>query len=328
MFRKIEQKYKKIFMVLTIGLAAVCFWLYCYDYVQQEQQRAALERAIQKARPYEKELRELKKSLSEQENNIEYVSDQASIMVGFLVSDEGDIPYIEEKAEEYGFRPVIVVDCTSDMENILACVEVLDPEWEVMLYAPEFSSEIHEDVVSVKKTLQSFGRKDTGLFFLRNGYDTEPNLQLIAQSGFVGYTLYHDSPISGQTEDGYVYFDYSYIRTDNTAISDRLSQCYSAKTSFLLTLDMKSIHSEALPEKTVTEILDQTQALSMQEDCSFATVDEVVSELSKINRKKAKKQKEYEEQIFAAEERMEELERMIDEIYSAWDADEVGSDTP
>ncbi len=310
-----EQILKVVGIVLTVALVAGMCWVYFRDRREQDRQAAAWESLADAALPYEKEKRELEQELSQLQEAAQYVPEHADLMIGFLVSDASDMAYVREKSAQYGFSPIIVIDCTANTASIASCLEAVEAGWEILLYTPEFSDEIHASVVFTKQLVESMGKQDTGIFLLRNGYHTEHHVSLLAESGFVGYATYHDSPVSGQTEDGLVYFDYSLVRSGGTVTSDRLAEAYAKKAAFLVVLDMAGMQSGALTDKNVTAILDDAQKYAAHEDCSFSTVADTVATLSEINQIEADNRAEHAARVAAIEARLGELDAIISGIY-------------
>ncbi|MCD7864408.1 MAG: hypothetical protein LUG61_13105 [Lachnospiraceae bacterium] len=301
--------------ILCILVAAVLVFMYDTNRQQEKAQTAALQALQDELQPYEAELQELRAELSELEAGVSYTSAEADIMVGFALSGMSDLSYIGEKAEAYGFAPVLVIDCTMEMEDIEAIVDAADKDWEIMLYASDFSEESNENVVVVMDYLESIGREHTGVFFLRSDYSSARNIQLLIEDGFIGYTGYSDSPTAGQTEDGLIYFDYSYLTASGTTITSRLASLYSSKSTIIVAFDMASINSGSLSETYVVSLFDTLQNYAEKEDCSFCTAADAVQELSEVNSIEAANQEAYEEQAAEIQERMEELKETIAQIY-------------
>ncbi len=311
-----------ICIALCVLATALIGYLYYTDQQQEKAQTAALESLQEEVEPYETKLRELQAELTDLGDDVSYSAEEAGIMVGFVISEESNLTYIEEKAATYQFSPVLVLDCTMDMEVIEAIIEAADEDWEIMLYAPNFSEDVNEDVLAMLSYLESIEREQCGVFFLRTDYNSEANLQRIVEDGFVGYTSYHESsPVAGQADNGMIYFDYSYLTTTGTAVTSRLYSLYSSKSSMIVTFDMASIDSGALPETYVTSLLDVLQTYASQEDCAFITVAEAVSELSQVNSVEADNQAAYEEQAAVIEAQIEELKETIAGIYEKWGAE-------
>lgn len=301
--------------ILCILVAAVLVFMYDTNRQQDKAQTAALQALRDELQPYESELRELQAELGSLEEDVSYTSEEAGIMIGFVPSDTSDLSYIVKKAETYGFTPVLVIDCTMEMEDVEAIVGAADEDWEIMLYASDFSEESNEDVVSVMDYLESTGREHTGIFFLRSDYSSAGNIQLLVEDGFIGYTYYSDPPTAGQTEDGLVFFDYSYLTASGTTITSRLASLYSRKSAMIVTFDMASINAGSLSETYVISLFDTMQSYADKEDCSFITVADAVLELSEVNAIEAANREACEEQAAEIQARIEELQEIIAEIY-------------
>jgi len=309
--------------VLCVLVAAALGILFYTNQQKEKAQTAALESLQEEVEPYESELRELQAELDDLKNDVSYSSEDASIMVGFVLSDASDVSYIKEKAKTYQFSPVIVIDCTMGMEEIEEIIKAADGDWEIMLYASNYSESVNEDVLSVLSYMESAEKKDTGILFLRADYSSESNIELLAEDGFLGYTSYHEeSPASGQTDTGMVYFDYSYLTSSGTGVTSRLYSLYNSKSSMIVTFDMASINSGSLSETYVDGLLENMQYYTEYDDCSFSTVADVVQELSQINSVEADNQAAYEKQSEEIQKRIDELEDIIAGIYEKWDMEE------
>ena len=308
-----ENIWKILILVLLLSMLIGLFvWVYVDEKLTEESWSAA----IAEAEPYEREKRELEQELNELKETLKYSSDEMRLMIGFLVSDTDDYSYIRLKSEEYGFNPVIVLDCMSDVDHIASLVEAADAKWEIMLYADSFSSDVAESAKIAKAKIAFLNRSDTGIFLLRRDLDTVSNVASLLDGGFIGYTTYQNSPYFGQNENGSVYIDYSYVRQNTTAIFDRIQTCYYAKSSSLIVLDMDGIAKEDLTEDDVIQILNEVRTTAEKDDCSISTVSEVVAELSQINQIKAEAQAAYDIRAAEIEARINELDKITRNIYA------------
>ncbi|MCD8238764.1 MAG: hypothetical protein LUC92_05455 [Clostridiales bacterium] len=311
-----------ICIVLCVLLAILLVCMIITDKRSEKAQSETIEEFSAKSETYEDEQQELKRKLTDLRNSVNYTAETAKIMTGFVVSETSDISYIKEKAAAYGFTPVVVIDCTKETDFIKQITEELDRSWEIMLYAPTFSAEINEKVLSVISYLHSVSREHCGIFLLREGYNTSANIELLLNEGFIGYTVYNDLPKSGQANDDSVYFDYSFLTSSGTVISNRLPSLYNDKASMIVAFDMASINSGVLTDNYVVSLLDNIQSHVENGDCSFAAAAAVVSELSKINMTEAERQAEYEKEIRELQERIDELDDIIHDIYTELDAEQ------
>ncbi len=261
------------------------------------------------------ERNELRNQLSKLEKEVVYYGESTKIMVGFAVTSTSDISYIREKSEIYQFSPILILDCTMTVSNMMTIIETADTDWEIMLYAPSITDETGIVFETVKKQLETNGRKVGSVVFSRIKSISEKEIALLQTVGFDGYTVYHDSPVSGQSTTGLVYFDFSRITSGEMSVEDRLSPCYSKKASMLYIFDMESIRLGDISEEKVTAFMGTLAEYSKKEGCSFATLSETVIELSKINQVKFEIETFRLEEIESIKNRMSELDDLISQIY-------------
>ncbi len=312
-----KKRIKKIISVI-ISVCVIAAVLCTALYEEAEQRKAAEKWDIiaQKAVPYEKELWQIEDELLEMKKNTAYISERAEIVVGFLASEISDIEYIRQKAELYSLKPVLVIDCTGDMQSIEDLIYRADNSWEIMLYASDFSEKTSEKIAYVKAYMKSMGKADCGIFFIRRADMSSDNRDMLMELGFEGYTSFHDYPQAGQRENGTIYFDYSHIKSSDTSVEARLSMCYSGRASMIYIFDMESLHNGSLSENSVTSNLRILQSYASRKNCTFATVAEVAEELSSIRRVEAENKALYEEKAAPMKARIAELRRIIRDIYS------------
>ncbi len=305
--------------VLTVFLAAVFVVFIGGVYVWESNSEADYKNAHkeyrEKTEGYELERDELMNELNELEKEFIYCGDSTNIMVGFAVTSAADIEFIRAKSEMYGFSPTIVVDGTMNVSHILPLVETADADWEIMLYSPSLTGSTGSMLGAVKTQLEMLGRKVSSTVFLRIQGITPADSLMIKSSGFSGYTLYNDAPMSGQSEDGNVYFDFSRIATGAITIEDRLSLCLAQNASMIYVFEMDSIRSGIISEEQFAAYMAKLIEYSEKENCSFATVTETAAKLSLINQKKAELTAARDAQIKAVEKRVEELNGLIADIY-------------
>ena len=110
-------------------------------------------------------------------------------------------------------------------------------------------------------------------------------------------------------------FDYSYLSSSGTSVTSRISAMYNNKASMLYAFDLASRNEGLLTEAYVAELLDTLQSYTEKDNCSYSTVADVVEKLSEINSIEADNQESYEEQAAEIQERIDELEDTISEIY-------------
>ncbi len=307
-----------VLIILCVVLAALLAGMMYVSKQSEKAKEAEAEELKAQAKQYEDELAQIRGDLSVREKSITYDSDTAEVMVGFLISEENDIDYIKSVAEEFYFRPVLIVDCKGDLSNVKTLIHAASGTgWEIMLTATSFSESINANVVEVLSYMKSIDAKDSGVFLIRNDSYTNKNVQLLIDDGFIGYTKYNQTtPAAGVTDDGYVYFDYSYLQSMKTSVADRLYSLCANKTALIVVFDMKSMHSGDVTEDYAARLLELLKEYEENGQCQIASVEEVVLELSGANATEEERRANYEEYAAEQQPRIDELEKMIREIYS------------
>ncbi|MCD8049976.1 MAG: hypothetical protein LUG52_10395 [Clostridia bacterium] len=312
-------------VIRNVILIAVCVLLaallagmmYLSEQSDKERKEVAEELQAQ-AKQYEREIAEIRSNLSQMEKSITYSGDMAEAMVGFVVSKEADLDYIKTVSEEFDFEPVVIVDCTEGLSDVRDLLDTAcDARWEIMLTASSFSENVNSDVVEILSYIKDIGARSADVFLLRNDSYTNKNVQLLIDDGFVGYTKYNQStPMAGVTDEGYVYFDYSYLQSMQTSVSDRLYSLCANKTALIVAFDMDAVNSGSVTDDYVAALLERLGDYATEGQCRIASVEEVVIELSSANKTEEERRAEYEEYAAQQQVRIDELEEIVREIYS------------
>ncbi len=310
-----KRKIVNVICLVLIVILAVIFGVLAYSSQKEEmRERERLQQIADQVQPKEAELRDLQEELVEMEKQISYESDMARIMVGFVISQQDDIDYIRELSAEYGFSPVLVLNCALDAGEVAERIALAaNTGWEIMLTASPFSMEA---IDVARAGLWDAGLQDSGVFLLRYEDFSANHTEMLLKKGFVGYTRYHeDIPTDGCTDDPMVYFDYSYIQTAGTTVGSRLAALYDSKASLILVLDMDAVHRHALLKEEIEELLDWTKEYTDQDDCTWATIGEVVAGLLETGAIEAERRNTYDQYAVEQLNREEELRKGIEGIY-------------
>ncbi len=301
-----------ISILLLVGMSVLLF----LNNQKQQNIASALAALEAEAAPYQSQKSELQKTATEIKRGIYYERDKARLMVGFTVSEPTDASYIRELSAQFGFSPICILDCSTELESIKACIDACEPEWEIMYYAELLNEASINKAKSISEYLSGVSGKDTGVFFLRGDSQSKAGISLLRENGFSGYTLYHDNPTSWQSENGLVYFDYSHIRTEGSFSAARLAECYANKISMLFVFDLPSIKSDTLSKEKVLSVCEELSKYASYDDCDYATVSETL-EVHSVIQDNVKEQKETQEKLLSElQVQIDELNRKINEIYS------------
>ncbi len=313
--------------ILTIALIVLLIGIILFtNYIEQNEEAARKEHQnalSEQIRPYRQEIDALSAELKILKDTYTYTSKHADLMIGFVAYEVSDLTYMQEKAEIYQFHPVLVIDCREDIETLRQLLDAADTSWEVLLYSPIYNDQIGQTISQVQAHLKASQRDDCKLFLFRSNETDMTLSEILKKHGMVGYLTYHNMPSAGQNENGTIYLDYSYLKTDHytsqaiSVIDDRMGQWYANKASMLCILDMSIIKSDAITEDHVTNVLNLFMKFASKENASFSTVADVVAKLSQFNQLQAESAAELEQRSAAIKARIEELKTIINSLYQS-----------
>lgn len=312
-----KERVRNIICIVLAGVTAVAIGIFAFLSAQAERDYStALKSVAEEAQPYEEELHALQKELKETEA-FSWSSDTAKIMIGYSIELGVDIEFVSTQAEEYGFEPVLILDCCQDFDTLAYLLYMASgTNWEVMLTASDFSDQVMEDAPELRAYLERYELQGTGVFLFMDGDDSEENIQCLMDNDFIGYaTLNAESPSSGYTEDGLVYFDCAYVQTGSELSADEMNALFLDKSFLLIAFDMSSIHAGTLSSQNVTGILDTLQPLAEEGEFLFSSVSDVADELVQLGAS----QEDYDETLLQKQERIAELKTLLEEIYNGFD---------
>ncbi len=307
--------------VIALTVSAILFAGMVF-FIYQEEQKAAenaerLEMLNQKTYAYRQEKAELEDQLKRLEQDSVYVSEKAMLMIGFILSGDSDLDYITQKAEQYQFAPVLLIDCTKDSEEIFRLMTEADKTWDVIFYAPIYTEELKQQIMSTRTNLEGLPINDTGLLFISGEPSKEKLQAVVADCGLIGYAEYSDSPTSGQNEDGSVFFDYTHFKLSHystetiPAIEERLYACIDHRAAMLCLFDMNHINSSIGVKKFADTILETIKKQDAKSQI-LSTASDVVNELTTFNLHNEELGKINAKRRGEIESRIDELEALID----------------
>lgn len=299
---------------IVLGVALV-LGLYM-DRKEEQQKSAQLARQNEEAQPYEKEIKKINVQMEERKQELSYISDTAKLLVGYRMYVPENLAMIQKQAETYGFSPIIVLDCGTELEQLTTLIQTVAGEgWDIMLTGSPTVDEFDEKVTKVRDVMGKLGISDTGVFLLRDSDYSEENVEILVANGFKGYTCYSSEVTNGCEEDGTVYFEYWYYKQDSSLLKDKMEQMVSGRKTMIVVFGLESLQTDDLSEEDIEKALDLTKGYVEDGKMVYSSTAEVVHELSNINEIKAQRQAEYEEYAAQQQEKIAELKEKIDQIY-------------
>ncbi|MDO4341056.1 MAG: hypothetical protein Q4C91_23770 [Eubacteriales bacterium] len=267
---------------------------------------------------YEAELNEIRSNLAERRVEIGESSDCGKVLVGYCVTSKVELALVNEHEEKYGFVPVIVLDCTMDealLTELLAGMQGKD--YEVMLTGTPYSAEVLNTADSVRELLPEYGFDDDVSFLLRGADDVIENLDELYEHGYSGLVRYDDSAKNGLTDKGVPFIAYNFI-SNNDQLSGGLDLVIQNKSAIIMVFDFNSMEDGKLSEADMTTALDDIQKQVSDETLVYSSAKEVLEQIRAGDDLEKVKKQEYEEYAAAQQERIDELEEKIHNIYSEW----------
>ncbi len=305
---------KIIGIALAASVAVGLIGVYYYDKSKTQVRFDEWKQFQNDTAEYRKEINKITDEINDLHKSVKYFGDSAKLMVGFSVSDKSDIDYIRQKTDIYGFDPVLVIESDIELDDVPQAVKSADKSWEVMLQLPSLSDRSITRVASLKKELKKLGREVCSVAFCRAEGVNSTERDIIKKAGFNGYTVYENSPTSGQTQDGTVYFNYYRIAGDDAVIEARLTQCCLNSSSMIFIFDVASVRDGSLSDEKVTELLKLISECSNGDGVEYSTVANTVESLSQVNAKIEQIEAERAKEIELLQARIEELNRIIDSM--------------
>lgn len=299
-----------------ILLLAVLLLLLAYtDRRKERRRKLAMEEIQNEAGIYESELADIRSDLLKQKAETEAAADCGRLLVGYCMSSKEDIALIGKHEQEYGFEPVIVLDCTMDAESLKDILEGLPKAYEIMLTGTPFSEEVLDTADRVRALLPEYGLDDQVSFLLRGSDDTGENLDELYGHGYTGLARFDSAVTSGLTDEGIPYITYSFLH-DNSQLTGGIDLVIENKSAMIVVFDLNSAESGSLKEDDMITTLNYIQKQVDKDKLAYSSVSTSLEEikagddLSRIRRQK------YEAYVNEQQKRIDELEEKIHEIYS------------
>lgn len=309
---------KRIEIVVAVVLAAVLIVLFGFSYRQEQLRKEHLAALQKEAEPLEEELDFIEEDLKEREKEINDKMETSSIIPGFLPTSEQDIPVIEELVQGDDYTPVLILDCSMEMEEQKRILEkIKNKKYDIVLTGMEMNEKVWEQVGTIRDLLPAYGYDQNVNFLLRKSYDTPENLLKLQSLGFQSFSRYSDSIQNGVTDAGIPYLAYRFVRLYESGVGS-INELVKAKAYMVLVFDFETIGKGTMTKKDVSNLLAYIQKLTEEDKLWYCDIREASEEQKKGEESSTARKNEYEAYEAAQQERIEELEEEIREIYSRW----------
>lgn len=311
---------KRLFTnVLIIVLAVLLGMLLFLDKKQENRRAAHMVQLQNEARSYNQEIDDIRSELKKRESEIKRTSDVSGAIIGFVPTSAEDVSTIKNLTAGYRFTPLLILDCAMDEDTLkVVAREAVEEHYDLILAGITFDQEVVKTADSIQALLPEYGYNKEPAFFLRHSFDTKENLEVLLQHGFQRLVRYNDSLSSGVADSGVPYLSYGFIRS-SSAYPNFISQVVDAHSYTIMTFDFQDIRSGAVKTADITDFLVKVDSQVSAGKMLFTDLSEAFDAVVEREGLSKRCQEEFEEYRVEQQKRIEELEKIISEIYSRLD---------
>ena len=305
--------------IVVLLLTAVLAGMFFVNHRQAQRRAAHMQQLQAEARPYEREIKEIRLELAQRERAIKTQTDTSGILFGFLPTSTDDFAEIDKLASAHAITPVILLDCSQEKEALTAILKnTVDRNYEVVLAGLQFDDNILQTADEMKDTLAQLNDAKSPAFLLRSNENTEENRNLLNEHGYTELILYDDSLQAGMQENGKPYICYGFFRQP-VYYSDYISQVVTAHTIMLAAFNFSTIQSGTLQISDVERFMTMADDRKAANELRYVDLNSAFQAVADQNATRQERQETYEKYEAEQEKRIQELEEKISAIYSRWD---------
>ena len=318
---------KSVQWIIAIGaliLAAVLGTLLVRHQMAVQQRDAELAQMLDEAKPKELELERIRRDLTARERALEEQTRTACICVGYQISERADIELAVRQAEQFSFTPVFVLDPTQESWRDLLDALRETPGELVLSVSPCTAEGVAAEELRAAWSETESAVADTGCFLLRNSDDSPEQLDLIAQSGYIGCIRHADAGDNIVLENGLVTLSYSQIKSGEFSLEKRLDACLENGQALLVVFELDALRTGALTEADIEQSLQQISSVWSDNALTPGTVLGSLDQVRAWVGTQAMTREQFEAYRAEQEQRIEALQAELDAIYAQWNK----GDTP
>lgn len=306
----------KYLLIPAILLAAAFIWLLAENRQQERQQAAHIRSLQQQAQPYERELSQLRQRLQQGNRENQAALESSGLTVGFVPGCLEDVAAIETMMEPYAYTPLVILDCSLEWQTLEEIAsDAMERGFAIIPAGITFDDQVLAQAVQLRSILPE-GSRDT--FFLRDSCDTPENMDALTQSGFCRFSRYDENLQAGIDENDCPWVAYGFIRSSGKVIQ-LLNQVAAAGSRVVLCIDFQNVNSGELPLPAVESFLKTVDQSVAAGSLRYSGLEASFQALTQQAQQAALAASESARQEQQMQNRIQELEQIISEIYSHWD---------
>lgn len=301
--------------VLCLGLACLLAVLLVRYHRSERAHDAHIAQLRKQAERYEARLKEIEKELAAAKDDIGSENKTGMILLAFQPQSSDDLRLIAEKGEQYGFAPIIVLDAQAPNADALLRAAA-DAGYEIALTADPFAADTAQHAAALRGRLgEEQAASDSGMFLLREAYETEENLALVANAGFDGCISYRTHAEFSAVHPDFALVQYSYLRDAAFSVQKRLTALSDGSEALMFVFDLSA---EAITPETVDRFLSEICGYAAEHGTAISTLAQTREAIRRNRQNTAHGQSAYEALLAERQAEIDELHAKLDEIYSNW----------
>lgn len=304
-----------VFSILLLVLAGVMI----LQNKQQEDRRAEhMAQLVSEAKPYQKEIDAIRSELAKRENEIKVAPPVSSGIIGFLPTSAEDVSTVKELTAGYDFTPLMILDCAMDEEALQDIARMaINENFDLILAGMTFDQKVLKKADSLRAVLPEYGYEKEVSFFLRYPSDTKENREMLRQHGYQKLVVYSTTLDSGVNEQGVTYVSYGFAPSSDTDFN-LITQTVAAHSYTVMIFDFADINSNKNGEAYVNRFLEIADNLVSNGEMQYTDIAAAFQAVAEADSTYKTRREEFEQYKLEQQKHIEELEKIISEIYSHW----------
>lgn len=295
---------------LLIAMAAGLVKIMMGQYQKDAERQALFDQLHEEARPYEREIAEIRKELERKKRQISPKQNCGGVVMTFQPESTDDLDIIAGLAAKYKFTPSLLLNVNVKAELLEAAQET---GYELILSA----SPLNWQQISRFRQANSFST-----FLLRNTDEAADSLTQLAQAGFTGMVRYTTRCANGVMENKLPCINYIFVRSNTQSILTYLDSYAADRETLMLVFEMSALRSEKMTVDGMEFFIAQIQEYIEMESLEYQSAEPMLETVRILAATSAARREQYDIDEAEAQKRIEALQNSIHEIYKKLNSEE------
>lgn len=299
-----------VILLLILGFLVV-------DSKRETEAKKALEAELEnKTIPYMKEISDIQNDIVAKKKEMEEQEEGSLVSLAFVVSSKNEAEKVKKLTENMKMPISIVLNDTMDTETVREVFYILDAKrYDYILTGNSLLENGWGNVDQTQAILSKLGYQKQPGFLLLNKEEEEQNLESLNDRGYTTLLRYRKEVDSGKTEWNQYFFPYSIIK-ESGVTETRLSKIRKTSANMFFIYHMGAVSEGMMKESELEEEIELLQTYEEKGEIRLTGLYEIQEAFQKQSVKKSDLQQEFAKYEDEQNQKIAELERVIDEIYA------------